>query len=434
MNRNILAVFIGLSLSSQGMAQTLPVQPHFNQAAWLDFIKQTEQDSLRSTTNVQDQTNTNVVEHNTQPTAQPIMPPTVQKTRTEYQTVLGIVPKIIDDMPTILPINSDQAVVPTLGQSKDRTWIDRKHYKIHDALQKYAHSIDDWFGETNEFQPAYANLRIINDYVWNDYDGGKIKPRVRGKIKLPTLENRFSVVFGDDSLDNQIRNGASVDVSRGTATNMALPPSTSPSTPPTNTTANHQNNLVSVDRKQTRTENASLALRWERFKNPWGIKTDVDLGVRSTDDIFLRFEAHKDWKLRDDYNFYAEQIYRYGIKSEHYLRTNLELRHSRPNNAFLSDQFSLTYTDRDTQEFVWDNRAFRQHQFFAQNWFNYGVYTGGAMENGKPKLDRYGPFMSWRQPVWRDWLFVQAEVNYFNDKPLNRKHYLGTLLRFETWF
>ena len=33
------------------------------------------------------------------------------------------------------------------------------------------------------------------DTTWNKYDGIKIKPRVRGRIKLPTLENRLSLVL-----------------------------------------------------------------------------------------------------------------------------------------------------------------------------------------------------------------------------------------------
>jgi hypothetical protein len=63
-------------------------------------------------------------------------------------------------------------------------------------------------------------------------------------------------------------------------------------------------------------------------------ETDADLGIRSGDDIYVRLKAKRAWPLRNDFSFYAEQIYRYGIDSKNYLRTNLEPTHARPNEAF----------------------------------------------------------------------------------------------------
>ena len=122
-----------------------------------------------------------------------------------------------------------------------------------------------------------------------------------------------------------------------------------------------------------------MALRWSDFSKKLPFETDADLGIRSGDDIYVRLKAKRAWPLRNDFSFYAEQIYRYGIDSKNYLRTNLELTHARPNEAFLSNQFSLTYADDQDDDLWWDNRLFRQHQFFANNRFNYGLYTGGYL-------------------------------------------------------
>lgn len=326
-------------------------------------------------------------------------------------TWIDTIPKTIDSLPTLLPEESNKRIVPEIEESKDQTWWDRKQYNFQQKLQKYAHNIDDWFGEPDPNDLASANLRIIFDTQWNEYDDFSIKPRVRGKIKLPTLENRFSVVFGDDSLDNEIRGNVGI-----------------------NNENPRGNTEKTLDGQQSRTDNSSLALRWERWTSPWGIDSDVDLGIRSGDDVYLRLKAQKDWDLKNNFSTHAEQIYRYGLDSKHYLRTNLEIRHARPNQAFLSDQFSLTYTDDGTQNFYWDNRLFRQHQFFHNNWFNYGIYTSGEIEDNKPDLNSYGPFVSWRQPFLREWLFFQTEVNYYNDKSLDRDHHVGALFRLETWF
>lgn len=336
---------------------------------------------------------------------------TEQKSHSPTYIVLNQVPLMIDKLPTLLPAESDQIMLPSIEDTKDRTWWDRKQYQFKYKLQNYAHHIDDWFGQPDPDQPAYANLRIIMDTRWDKYDDFSIKPRIRGKLKLPTLENRWSVVFGDDALDNEIRDSVAINNENPIG-----------------------NTNKTLDTHRSRTDNTSLALRWSEWKNPFDIETDVDLGVRSGDDIYLRLKAQKDWQLQHDFSTHAEQIYRYGIDSKHYLRTNLELRHARPNQAFLSDQLSLIYTDDGHQDFYWENRLFRQHQFFYQNYFNYGVYTSGRIENSTPDLNSYGPFISWRQPFIREWLFIQTEANYYNDKERNRSHYLGGLLRLEAWF
>ena len=163
-------------------------------------------------------------------------------------------------------------------------------------------------------------------------------------------------------------------------------------------------------------------------------ETDADLGIRSGDDVYVRLKASRDWQLRNDFKFYAEEIYRYGIHSENYLRTNLELTHARPNQPILSNQFSLTYADDQDDDLTWENRVFREHSFFANNRFNYGIYTGGYYNDNDLRLNSWGPFVSWRQPLLREWFFVQGDVNYFNDHREDRNHFVSTFLRLEALF
>jgi hypothetical protein len=342
--------------------------------------------------------------------AEDTMLPTVEHTTTEKW--LDKIPQTIDMLPSILPDQSNIPIVPSTENTKEQTWWDQKQYTLQNKLQDYAQYLDGWFGESDPNDPASANLRMILDNEWNKYDDFSVQPRIRGKVKLPTLKNRFSIVFGDDTLDNEIRNHVAMS----------------------NENPRGQTDRT-FDKEQSKNDNASLALRWSHLKKIWDIQSDVDLGIRSGNDIYLRLKGQKDWDLGNDFSSHAEQIYRYGLDSQHYLRTNLEIRHAKPNEAFLSDQLNLTYTDNgEQQHFSWDNRLFRQHQFFHQNQFSYGVYVGGKFENSLPDLNSYGPFISWRQPIWREWLFVQSEVNYYNHRELDRTHTIGALLRLETWF
>ncbi len=100
----------------------------------------------------------------------------------------------------------------------------------------------------------------------------------------------------------------------------------------------------------------------------------------------------------------------------------------------LSNQFSLTYADEQDDDLLWDNYSFRQHQFFNGNRFNYGIYTGGFYNNDDLRLNRWGPFVSWRQPFLREWFYIQGDLNYFNDHREDRSHYVSALVRFEALF
>ncbi|KHN68350.1 hypothetical protein AV645_15855 [Acinetobacter calcoaceticus] len=335
----------------------------------------------------------------------------VQTEVTPDENLLDQIPRWVDATPTIFPEQSNQPIVPPTEQTEDQTWVDRKQKNIRHWADRTSEKIDNWFGEVDPQKPATATIRVMVDNYWNEYDNFEIKPRIRGKIKLPTLEKRLSVVFGDDSLDNEFDNS------------------------PANINQNpNQDSNKKLDGKQTRDDNSSIALRWSNFSKRLPFETDADLGIRSGDDIYVRLKASRDWQLRNDFKFYAEQIYRYGIDSENYLRTNLELTHARPNQPFLSNQFSLTYADDQDDDLEWENRTFRQHSFFANNRFNYGIYTSGYYNDSDLRLNSWGPFVSWRQPVLREWFFVQGDVNYFNDQREDRNHFVSTFLRLEALF
>ncbi|WP_425551401.1 hypothetical protein [Acinetobacter baylyi] len=326
------------------------------------------------------------------------------------KNLLDYIPAWIDALPTILPPESNQSMVPSVIETQNKTWVDRKQKQISQWADRTSVKIDNWFGEIDPKKPADASLRIMLDNYWDKYNGFEVKPRIRGKIKLPTLERRLSVVFGDDSLDNEFDNNIA---------NINIDP-------------NGDNKRL--DTRQTRDSNGSIALRWSDFAKRLPFETDADLGIRSGDDIYVRLKAKRTWELRNDFSFYAEQIYRYGINSKNYFRTNLELTHARPDEAFFSNQLSLTHADDQDDNWTWDNRLFRQHQFFANNRFSYGIYAGGYYNDNDLRLNSWGPFMSWRQPVWREWFYVQGDLNYLNDHREDRSHYLSTFVRLEALF
>ena len=87
----------------------------------------------------------------------------------------------------------------------ETSWVDNSYANVRSTLHSWSNSIDSWFGTPDPDKPASASLRIMLDNEWNHYDGYSIKPRIRGKIKLPTLKQHLNLVFGDEDLDNQSR-------------------------------------------------------------------------------------------------------------------------------------------------------------------------------------------------------------------------------------
>ncbi len=331
----------------------------------------------------------------------------------QSEFMLSVIPEAIDALPTVLPKESNAPIVRTQQETKDSSWADTKHNHFRQYLQQKAYNIDDWFGEPDPEKPAKASLRILLDTTWNKYDEFEVKPRVRGRIKLPTLEKRFSVVFGDDTLDDEIRGNVAI-----TNPNASTEPG------------------KTFDQKTSRRENNSFAVRWSEWLKTDLFDTDFDVGMRDgAKDVYGRLKVSRDWQLQDNFSTRAEQVYRYGSSSKNYARTNLEIRHHKEGQPFIANQAAITYADDDRDIGVsWENRLFRQHTFFHDNTFSYGLYTNGRAKDKDFHLNGYGPFVSWRQPFLRDWFFIQSDVSYYNDKDLDRSNYLSGFLRLEAIF
>ncbi|MFX6606858.1 selenocysteine synthase, partial [Acinetobacter baumannii] len=49
-------------------------------------------------------------------------------------------------------------------------------------------------------------------------------------------------------------------------------------------------------------------------------------------------------------------------------------------------------------------------------------------------LNSWGPYISWRQPIWRDWIFMQNDLNFFNHLDDDPKHQLSVQMNLEANF
>ncbi len=297
------------------------------------------------------------------------------------------------------------------AQQNDTEILDSYHQKVQAALQQGAYRINGWFGEPQKDNPAEAQLRVIFDNRWDKHDGFSIKPRLRGRLKLPALKDRLNIVFGDESIDNELEDAANIS-----------------------SQSVQKKQDKTFDSQQSRRDNSSLGLQWLLGEQDDNIDTRVSLGIRSGGDIYTKLKVAKNWYHPHHLRSRTEGIYRYGSKSEHFARVNLELSHADVGKPLSKGQVFLEYKNDDSEDWHWGSSYSRQHPTGKDTWFNYGLYVGGYIENGEMSLNTYGPFAGLRTNVYRDWLFVQPEITYYNDKREGHDHHIGVMVRLEAQF
>ena len=311
----------------------------------------------------------------------------------------------------------DEPGMLTTMNQEAAEWADGQREEVKGKLGDWAHAMDDWFGESDPTKPASASLRIVLDTRWADdpIEGSQVSvtPRIRGRLKLPVLEKRLSLIIGDEDLDEEriLTQG-----SKGSNSNN-----------------NQSYQEKTYDRKQTRDDNASIALRWSKIEEALGF--DADIGIRSGDDVYLKLSADRDLYEQDQWKVSTHNYYRYGSDSEHTLKGELNFQYALDHNSFVNNNVNVRYRhEGDKEETDWSNELRQIHFFEKEKQLSYGVSAFGYFENSEPSLNSYGPTITYRQPFWRDWLYLQTELNYFNDKDKDKDHFLSGLLRLEALF
>ncbi|AHG78460.1 hypothetical protein [Mannheimia varigena] len=312
----------------------------------------------------------------------------------------------------IKPLVALFVLTPVLAVANENTtWVDKQHETASTTLDRWANNINDWLGDADPDKPGTASLRVMLDSRWDKHDKFTVKPRVRGKIKLPVLKKHLNVVFGDDELDNEL------------------------------TDKNHVGKLYKdvkpnkrYNSREARDSNSSIGLRWSDGIKALGIETDLDAGIRSGSDIFGRLRISKNWQITNQFSTRLEQIYRYGTESKHYLRTNFENKYSETDTTFIMNHTHFEYRHDVDEERSWGNSLYRQHNFKPLTHISYGIGMGGRLDKDFSRFNYWGPFVTYRQPIWRNWLFIQPEISFYNDKDKDYKHYIHTFVRLEAIF
>ena len=93
---------------------------------------------------------------------------------------------------------------PTLGAVEggvaDDTWVDTSYEYVTSRTDALAVWLDSYFGTpTSDRESADTVLRLRNELVLDEDDGVDTGVRLRGKIDVPRLDRRLSLVFSEEN-------------------------------------------------------------------------------------------------------------------------------------------------------------------------------------------------------------------------------------------
>ncbi|MDD9315572.1 selenocysteine synthase [Acinetobacter lactucae] len=175
-----------------------------------------------------------------------------------------------------------------------------------------------------------------------------------------------------------------------------------------------------------------LSASWATISTWMPFENDLDLGSNSDSDIYVQFLAKKKWNLRHNISIDTEQIFRYGSTSRNYSETTLNLTQKMQDNTLFANKFNVNKSENE--DYNWGNWTFQQFEFVKDNSLTYGIYSGGVYTKNDIRLNSWGPYISWRQPIWRDWIFMQNDLNFFNHLDDDSKHQLSVQMNLEANF
>lgn len=175
-----------------------------------------------------------------------------------------------------------------------------------------------------------------------------------------------------------------------------------------------------------------LSASWATISTWMPFENNLDLGSNSENDVYVQFLAKKKWNLRHNISLDTEQVFRYGSTSRNYTETTLNLTQKMQDNTLFANKFNVNKSENE--DYSWGNWTFQQYQFLKDNHLTYGVYSGGIYTKNDIRINSWGPYISWRQPVWRNWLFMQNDLNFFNHIDDDSKHQLSVQMNLEANF
>lgn len=105
-------------------------------------------------------------------------------------------------------------------------WLDQTQSIASNSANSLANQLDRFFGvQRSDIEAAYSALRLTTIQSWNDIDDFETGVRLRGKVYLPRINERISLIFSEEDGDGTTyytQNAASITQQETTRVNLEL--------------------------------------------------------------------------------------------------------------------------------------------------------------------------------------------------------------------
>jgi len=272
-------------------------------------------------------------------------------------------------------------------------WLDRSHTYVSNKADDMAQWMDRFFGVRRaELEAANSTLRLQLGYNWDEQESST-DIRLRGKLYLPRISERVSLVFNDEDQANL-----------------------------------EAGSLDQIVRNQD--DSNSVALEYNLTDHPER-RLDIRLGLR---DIY-KLKTGLRYRYLDPYGDntlgrYIEELY--FIDGEGFgSLTRLEFDH------LLSPYRLVRWSNRfrfseDTHGVDWGTKLSLNTRAGEKTAVSYYAFYNG--ETRPQLITDYGLGLNYRQNFFRQWLFYEVEPTYSwrrESVEVNREGVLGIALRLE---
>ena len=272
-------------------------------------------------------------------------------------------------------------------------WLDESHAYLTRKADSLAVWADAFFGEPrDDLESPSSRLRVRFESGWDESDHWQFDARVRGKLYLPALSKRLSLVFeGADDAQGENFESASLATDEGDSVSLQY-----------NFSEDAQSRVDFILGVKSGPQ-VKTGARY-RFQKP------------VADNTLLRFTEELFWVGGDGFGTLSR------LDFDHRLGEGKLLRWS--NRVLYSE---------DSDGVEWGSRLSLRQRLNQRTAMRYFVATSGETE---PKqLNRgYGLGVAWRRQMFREWLFVEVEPSYFWERKridVEREGVFALLFRLE---
>lgn len=279
---------------------------------------------------------------------------------------------------------------PELEQYPEENWIDEQHRYLGTKADDLAIYLDRFFGSSDQVRESPdTTLRMNTRYQWDDDDGEKIDVRLRGKVHLPKIDKRLSLLLNYEDED--------------------------------------YDQIISSDDERT-----EGALQYNTFLKP---QSRLDFTLSLSSDLNLSPGV----RYRFTTNMGESWLFRY----------RGELAYSNPKRFFQQQRVELDYITGVTSLARWTLGVERGQRSEGTEWaslwsWRYGYSLDSAIGfvvgvtgetdpndpddlltnpewppepfSSGPLYTNYGLIIQFRNRIYKDWLFVEFEPGYVQRK------------------